>query len=159
MAGSYPDGLEDMHKTTGFAFCSVLWDWYDGYMNLCAIQHPRDQSVVRFMEAVHLIRTSTELQFKGISKWLWVEYREILELEYDPKKMRMIRRTGASRTSEYSTESLLEWQSKRLDRILENKNQSDSLFGGPNPTKMVSRWYLDTIKPQRNISRFEFAVS
>lgn len=73
------------------------------------------------MEAVHLIRTSTELQFKSISKRLWVECREILELEYDPKIMRKVRRPGASSTSEYSTKSLLEWQSERLDSILEKK--------------------------------------
>jgi hypothetical protein len=160
MAGFYPDGLEDMHKTTGFGFCSVVWDWYDGYMNLCANQPPRDQSVVRFMEAVHLIRNSTELQFKGVSKRLWVEYREILELEYDPRKMRTVRRPGGSSTSKYSTKPFLEWRSKCLDRILKNNNQSGLLFRGPNLTKMMCAGRI-LIPSNRNTitSRFKFMVS
>ena len=117
MAGFYPDGVEDMLKTTGFGSSSIIWDWYDAYMNFCAIQPPRHPSVVRLMETIRFIRTSTELQFRGISKRLWVAYREKLELEYDAEQMRMVRRAGASTSSEFGVQSFKEWGSECLERI------------------------------------------
>ena len=117
MAGFYPDGLEDMHKTIGFGSCSIVWDWYDAYMNFCAIQSPRDPCVARLMEAIYLILTSTEQQFKGISKRLQDAYRAKLELKYDSKQMRMVRREGALSTTEYSTKSFEDWVSKCLQTL------------------------------------------
>jgi hypothetical protein len=74
MAGFYPDGLEDMQKTAGFGSTSVMWDWYDTYMNFCTIQPFRGPTVICLMEAVCLIRTSTEQQFKGVNKRFWDAY-------------------------------------------------------------------------------------
>ncbi|KAI9807257.1 MAG: hypothetical protein M1826_004573, partial [Phylliscum demangeonii] len=118
MAGFYPDGLEEMHKTTGFGACSIVWDWYDAYMNSCASPASRDPSVVKLMEAVCLIRISTELDFSGISKHLWVAYREKLEIEYDPMQMRMVRRQGASSSTSYSRAWHEEWESQSLEQYL-----------------------------------------
>ncbi|KAI9809566.1 MAG: hypothetical protein M1826_003816 [Phylliscum demangeonii] len=123
MAGFYPDGLEEMHKTTGFGFCSVVWDWYDGYMNCCAAPASRDPSVVRWMEAVYLIRTSTERDLSSISKRLWVGYREKLEIEYEAMQMRMVRRKGASSSTTYSLAGFEDWQSQRLAQIY-SKNEA-----------------------------------
>ncbi|KAI9813040.1 MAG: hypothetical protein M1826_002557 [Phylliscum demangeonii] len=117
MAGFYPDGLEEMHKTTGFGFCSIVWDWYDAYVDFCASQPWRDPTVLRFMEAVYLIRTSTELDLSSISKRLWVAYREKLEIEYDRVRMRMVRRQGASSRTAYSRAWFDDWQSKSLEQI------------------------------------------
>jgi hypothetical protein len=99
-----------------------MWDWYDAYMDFCAIQPFRSAAVVRLMQAVYLISISTEQQFKGISKRFWDAYREKLELEYDPKQMRMVRRAGASSITDYSTDLFKEWETEIFYKIFQNVN-------------------------------------